>query len=56
MNRYFYAFKTTFHQVHDKSLYHPADRAGKALEYQAFYGLKCVDGQYLLLCRPVCLL
>ena len=52
---YFYAFRTTFRWVYDKSSHHPTDHAGKAPEYRAFYGPKCVDFQYLFLCRSASL-
>lgn len=43
----FYAFRTPFQRVFDKSFSHPADRPLKALKIAGFYPSKCV-GYYKL--------
>lgn len=47
----FYAFRTPFQRVIDKSFSHPADRPLEALKTAGFYPSKCVGRWYLFLCR-----
>ena len=47
----FYAFRTPFQRVIDKSFNHPADRPLKALKTAGFYPSKCVGRWYLFRCR-----
>lgn len=51
----FYAFRTQFQQVFDKSFSHPADRPPEALKTAGFYPSKCVGRWYLFLCRSASL-
>ena len=39
----FYAFRTPFQRVIDKSFTHPTDRPPEALETAGFYPSKCVE-------------
>lgn len=43
----FYAFRTPFQRVFDKSFSHPTDRPLKALKTVDFYPSKCVGRWYL---------
>ena len=47
----FYAFRTPFQRVFDKSFSYPADWPLKALKTAGFYPSKCVGRWYLFLCR-----
>ena len=47
----FYAFRTPFQQVFDKSFSYPNYRPPEALKTAGFYPSKCVGRWYLFLCR-----
>ena len=47
----FYAFRTPFQRVFDKSFSYPADRPSEALKTAGFYPSKCVGRWYLFRCR-----
>ena len=51
----FYAFRTPFQKVFDKSFSYPADRPSEALKTAGFYPSKCVGRWYLFLCRSASL-